>query len=81
VWLHYFALLLVVVALARPRLGALWFVPLALVITPGSGHPTPVETAVSLAVVAVTIGLALRATAHVRERDADSSSVPSVQAA
>jgi hypothetical protein len=81
VWLHYFALLLVVVALARPRLGALWFVPLALVITPGSGHPTPVETAVSLAVVAVTIGLALRATAHVREREADSSSVPSVQAA
>ena len=28
VWLHYFALLLVVVALAQPRLGLLWFVPL-----------------------------------------------------
>ena len=40
VWLHYFALLAVVVALAQPRLGALWFVPLAMVLTPGSGHPS-----------------------------------------
>ena len=30
VWLHYFALLLVVVAVAEPRLGLLWFVPLAM---------------------------------------------------
>ncbi len=60
VWLHYFALLLVVVAVARPRLGVVWFVPLAMVITPGSGHPTPFETATTLAVAALTIGLALR---------------------
>ena len=40
VWLHYFALLLVVVALMRPRFGLVWLVPLAMVITPGSGHPT-----------------------------------------
>jgi alpha-1,2-mannosyltransferase len=55
VWLHYFALLLVVVALAQPRLGALWFLPLALFITPGSGHPSPFDTAWALGVVATTI--------------------------
>ena len=53
VWLHYFALLLVVVALAQPRLGLVWFVPLAMVVTPGSGHPTPFETAWTLGVVAI----------------------------
>jgi hypothetical protein len=61
VWLHYFALLLVLVAVAQPRLGAAWFVPLAMVITPGSGHPTPFETSWTLAVAALTIGLAVRA--------------------
>jgi hypothetical protein len=33
VWLHYFALLLVAVALARPRLGPLWFVPFGMFLT------------------------------------------------
>lgn len=61
VWLHYFALLLVVVAIAQPRLAAVWFVPLAMVITPGSGHPTPFETAATLAIAALTVGLAVRA--------------------
>jgi Glycosyltransferase family 87 len=61
VWLHYFALLVVVVGLARPKLGLIWFVPLAMVVTPGSGHPTPFETAATLAVAAATIALALRA--------------------
>lgn len=62
VWLHYFALLLVVVAIAQPRLGVAWFVPLLMVVTPGSGHPTSLETAATLAVAAVTFALALRAT-------------------
>lgn len=61
VWLHYFALLVVVVALAQPRLGAAWFVPLAMVVTPGRGHPTPFETSATLAVAALTIAMALRA--------------------
>ena len=60
VWLHYFALLAVVVAVAQPRLGGAWFVPLAMVITPGSGHPTPFETAATLAIAATTVALALR---------------------
>ena len=61
VWLHYFALLLVVVALAQPRLGLLWFVPLAMVFTPGSGHPTPFQTSWTLVVAVVTVALAVRA--------------------
>jgi hypothetical protein len=63
VWLHYFALLLVVVALARPTLGVVWFVPLGMVLTPGSGHPTSFQTAWTLAVAVLTIALALRACA------------------
>jgi hypothetical protein len=61
VWLHYFALLSVVVALCVPRLGPVWFVPLALVLTPGSGHPSPFETAWTLGIAAITIALAIRA--------------------
>jgi glycosyl transferase family 87 len=59
VWLHYFALLAVVVALAKPRLAIAWFVPLGMVLTPGSGHPSPFETAWTLGVAAATIGIAL----------------------
>ena len=33
-WLHYFVLLFVPLALARPRLSALWFAPLAFWVTP-----------------------------------------------
>lgn len=60
VWLHYFALLVVVAALAQPRLGLVWFVPLGMLVTPGSGHPAPWQTAWTLAVAAATIALALR---------------------
>jgi hypothetical protein len=60
VWLHYFALLVVVVAVAQPRLGLVWFLPLGMVITPGSGHPTPFETSATLVIAALTIALALR---------------------
>ena len=64
VWLHYFALLLVVVAIAQRRLGVLWFVPLGMVVTPGSGHPAPWQTAWTLVVAAVTIGWALWLVRH-----------------
>jgi Glycosyltransferase family 87 len=62
VWLHYFALLIVAVAVSRPRLGFVWFVPVALVVTPGVGDPTPAQTAVALTVVGATFALALRET-------------------
>jgi alpha-1,2-mannosyltransferase len=61
VWLHYFALLSVVVALAQPRLGLVWFVPLGMFLTPGSGHPTPFQTSWTLLVAVVTVALAVRA--------------------
>jgi Glycosyltransferase family 87 len=75
VWLHYFALLVVVVALAQPRLGVLWALPLGMVVTPGSGHPTPFETAATLAIAAVVIGLALRSSLGMRGRVAKSQRV------
>lgn len=59
VWLHYLALLVLVVGVARPRLGLLWFVPLALVVTPGSGNPTPFETTATVLVAGLTVALAL----------------------
>lgn len=60
VWLHYFALLAVVVALARPRLGLVWFVPFAFLLTRGSGHHSLFQLVVALLAAGVTIGLALR---------------------
>jgi hypothetical protein len=62
VWLHYFAMLLVVVALAQPRLGLLWFVPIALVVTPGTTAPTAFEAAATLVAAAVVVGFAIRLT-------------------
>ena len=68
VWLHYLALLLVPVAIARPRLGVVWFVPLALVVTPGTGHPSPFDTAWAVSVAASTIALTVWASV-VRSRE------------
>jgi hypothetical protein len=62
VWLHYFALLVLVVALAQPRLGVAWLVPLVMFVCPGSGNPTLFETAVALSAAALTIAFALRET-------------------
>ncbi len=76
VWLHYFALLLVVVAVARPALGAAWFVPLAMVVTPGSGHPTPFETAATLGIAALTVALALHAVRRDARRPPTGSRTP-----
>ena len=55
-WLHYLVLLFVPIALARPRLSALWFAPLAFWVTPlahsdGSVWRTCVVLAVSAAIV------------------------------
>ena len=54
VWLHYFVLLYLPIAVYRPRLSGLWFVPLVLWV-PGTTHSdgTTWKIAVALAVVAV----------------------------
>jgi hypothetical protein len=60
VWLHYFELLLVAVAVARPRLGAAWLVPIAMVVSTGTGNGTSAQTAATLALAALTVALAVR---------------------
>lgn len=44
-WVHYFALLLVPVALARPRLSAIWFAPLILWVCPVKSAPWQIALA------------------------------------
>jgi alpha-1,2-mannosyltransferase len=67
VWLHYFALLLVVVAVAETSLGPAWFVPLLMYgtaaghVVPAIGNGTPGQTLATLTVVALTVALAVRA--------------------
>jgi len=54
VWLHYLLLLYVPIALYRPRLSGLWFVPLVLWLTPTThSHGTTWRVALALGVVAV----------------------------
>jgi hypothetical protein len=61
-WLHYFALLLLPVAVVRPRLDLVWFVPLGMWwFGAGTGNGTTADAAVVLGVAAATVVLAYRA--------------------
>ena len=63
-WLHYFVLLFVPIALARPRLSALWFAPLAFWITPLAHSDGSVwRTCFALAVAALIVLWSLAPTA------------------
>src|SRR5262249_2164736 len=54
VWLHYLVLLYVPIALYRPRLSGIWFVPLVLWATPGTqANGATWRIALALGVVAV----------------------------
>lgn len=68
VWLHYFALLLVVVAVMQPRFGPAWFVPLAMFASTGTHNGTTLQTALTLAAAAGTAGLAIFSPALPRAR-------------
>jgi hypothetical protein len=60
-WMHYLVLLVVPVALYRPRFGAAWFVPLAYWSLPGQeNHGSARNIAVMLALTAITLALAMR---------------------
>jgi alpha-1,2-mannosyltransferase len=61
VWLHYFALLLVAVAVVQPRLAPVWFIglPLELVITTGVYNGSTFQTAAMLVAAALTFALVL----------------------
>ena len=55
-WLHYFALLLVPIAIYRPRLSGLWFVPLVLWLTPAShANGSTWKISLALCVLAVVV--------------------------
>jgi hypothetical protein len=60
-WLHYSLLLAAVVALAQPRLGFLWFMPLAFWATPAEmSNGETWRLALGLSTTVATLGLALR---------------------
>lgn len=59
-WLHSFALLLAPVALARPRLSAVWLLPAVTFVASGTGNGAPWQTALVLGVAAALVADALR---------------------
>jgi hypothetical protein len=59
VWMHSFTLLLLPIAVMRPRLSAAWLVPILCVVGSGNGNGSPFENAAVLAIAAVTAALAL----------------------
>ncbi len=60
VWLPYFVLLVVVIAVAQQSLGYLWFVPLLMWTTAGSYDPSAYEKGGTVAIAALTVVLAIR---------------------
>jgi hypothetical protein len=58
-WAHYFALLIVPLALLRPRLSPVWALPLVLALCPGVA-PASWQLVLALATVAAVVAVALR---------------------
>lgn len=59
VWLHYFVLLLVPLAIARPRFSAVWLLPLLLWLTPLNGNGEAIQPLLPMLVAASMIVLSL----------------------
>ncbi len=60
VWLHYFALLLVPLAITRPRFGPVWILPIALWVVPADGNGRAAwQTALTLVVFSAVVALCL----------------------
>ena len=57
-WSHYFALMIIPLALARPRLTGLWFLPLLMWVCP-STHPTLWQLMTALAVSTIAFSVAI----------------------
>ena len=69
IWLHYFALLLLVVAVAQPRLGVAWFVPFLMFGAEEIANGSPFQTATTVAAAALTVAVALYVAPDARERE------------
>jgi hypothetical protein len=78
VWLNYFVLLVVVVAVAEPKLGAAWFVPLLMYGSASTYNGTTFQNALTIAAAALTVALALRSPRGRRELGFASVMTPSV---
>jgi len=63
VWLHYFALLLVPVAIARPRLSPMWGLPVAMWVCSAT-RPRDVPLLVAMALATAVVALVIRALAR-----------------
>lgn len=59
VWLHYLVLLLVPLAIARPRFSAIWLLPLMLWLTPLNGNGESIQPLLPAFVAAAVIALVL----------------------
>ena len=59
VWLHYFAVLLVPLAIARPRFDLTWLLPAVLIGASGTGNGGVTRTVLALGVAAVVVGCSL----------------------
>src|SRR5207237_8125754 len=69
-WLHYLVLLLIPIALYRPRLSGLWFAPLALWVTPETHSGGSVwRIALALAILAFVAARSLGGSVRVRAVD------------
>jgi alpha-1,2-mannosyltransferase len=68
VWLHYFSLLLVAIAIVQPRLGYLWFLglPLQLLVSTGFDNGPTYQTIGVLVAAGLTVVLAFRETSEKR---------------
>jgi len=79
-WLHYFALLFVPIALYRPRLSGLWFLPFVLWVTPaGHSEGSFWKIALALAVAAIVAVRTLGVTGVPRLNGLEPTVVPNRQ--
>jgi ABC-type nickel/cobalt efflux system permease component RcnA len=69
VWLHYFALLLVAVAVAQPTLGIAWLAPFLMFGAREVTNGTTFQNVLTLASAALTVAVALYVAPSVRRRE------------
>jgi hypothetical protein len=78
IWLHYFALLIVPLALTRPTLGYAWGLPFAMWVCLPTDNPATWKIAVALAACTAVFAVTLRRPAHaVVARSGSSDELPS----